>query len=338
MKYLSGCSIIVFMLSFLFSSSLTGADATVVVRVVDDLGNTVSGARVVVGWNLPREPGNGPGVGRGIGVTGITDGNGLVSLGVQGIPSIEVSKEGYYANGIDGMDVMSKHFTNPVFSLNVVKVDVAITRIIRPTPMYVRLVRKKIPSLDGKEYGFDLEGGDWVKPHGDGIVSDLVVRLNYKENEPRDWDLDGTIEFSSPSDGAIKIVIPKNITRNTLRLPPVAPSDGYASILKLSSFSHRGENRLRELRADPAFLPGTVRLESASWNDNDNYVFRVRSRLSKSEGSMQALYGKIHGPITITKKDFELCFLYYLNPDGTPGLEWDMKNNLANTSGFPIDP
>lgn len=331
-------SCLVFALLVLSLSSLMGADATVVVRVVDDLGNVVPGARVIAGWNLPREPGNGSGVGRGVGVSGTTDKEGLISSSVQGVPGIEVSMDGYYQNGIDGMDVMPKYFTNPVFSLNMVKLDVAISRIIRPVPMFVRSVRTKIPSLDGKDCGFDLELGDWVAPNGKGTTSDFVIRVIRKENEPRDWDQEGVIGFTSPNDGIIKVAVQKNISRNKLRLPAVAPINGYDGNLKWSCFSHRGESRLRTLRADPDFLPGTVRLDSSSWNENDNYVFRIRSKMDETDGSIKAIYGKIHGPISVTKNGLELQFLYYLNPSGEPGLEWDMKNNLAKVSGVPLQP
>jgi hypothetical protein len=331
-------SCLVFALLFLSLSPLMGADATVVVRVVDDLGNVVPGARVIAGWNLPREPGNGSGVGRGVGISGTTDKEGMVSLSVQGVPGIEVSMDGYYQNGIDGMDVMPKYFRNPVFSLNVVKLDVAISRIIRPVPMYVRLVRTKIPSLDGKDCGFDLELGDWVTPNGKGTTSDFVIRVIHKENEPRDWDQEGVIGFSSPNDGIIKVAVQKNGSRNKLRLPAAAPLNGYDSNLKWSFFSHRGESRLRTLRADPDFLPGTVRLDSSSWSENDNYVFRIRSKTDEADGSIRAIYGKIHGPISVTKNGLELQFLYYLNPSGEPGLEWDMENNLAKVSGVPLQP
>ena len=206
-------SCLVFALLALSLSTLMGADATVEVRVVDDLGNVVPGARVIAGWNLPREPGNGSGVGRGAGVSGTTDKEGLVSLSVQGVPGIEVSMDGHYQNGIDGMDVMPKYFTNPIFSLNMIKCEVTISRVIRPVPMYVRSVRTKIPSLDGKDCGFDLELGDWVAPNGKGTTSDFVIRVIHKESEPRDWDQEGVIGFTSPNDGIIKVAVQKNTWR-----------------------------------------------------------------------------------------------------------------------------
>lgn len=317
---------------------LTGADASIEVRVVDDTGKVVPDAHVVVGWSTPRPHGNGPGVGPGVGVTANTDSDGIVRLSVQGIPSVEVSKPGYYQNGIDGMDEMAKYFTNPDFPSNNVKVAVALSRVIRPVPMYVRNVIIKIPSLDGKECGFDLEAGDWVPPFGKGVFSDFKFSFIYVESEPGDWNLNGMIRFGSPDDGIIRMAITKENIRNKLRLPAVAPLNGYENKLELSCYSHRGENRLRSLRADPAFLPGTIRLDAVSWDKYDNYIFRIRSKKNDTDGLVMALYGKIHGPVSVSKDGSELLFRYYLNPDGTTGLEWDMKNNLAKVDGVPLEP
>lgn len=61
------------------------------------------------------------------------------------------------------------------------------------------------------------------------------------------------------------------------------------------------------------------------------YLYRVRTVLDDKGQVKSAWHGKIDGELEWDASNFptaQVTFTYYLNPDGTPNLEFDRKRNL----------
>ena len=106
---------------------------------------------------------------------------------------------------------------------------VVLKRIRNPVPMYVKEVDTLIPVL-AKPMGYDLEKGDWVAPHGKGLVPDFLFTAAGRYGGKWDVDIDLALRFSSPSDGIVAFLMPMDAARyvgSRLLSAHEAPADGY---------------------------------------------------------------------------------------------------------------
>lgn len=196
-------------------------------------------------------------------------------------------------------------------------VDVVCKPVLNPIPMYARIVGQvgyplKIPALN-QAFGFDLMAGDWVAPQGKGITADLIVTLKellptLKGDDAFEYAL--TIHFSNEGDGIQSALAPP-FKGSELRLPRGAPDTGYQTeLLKQVGRSKAGQPTHPANRED------------------QNYFFRVRTKLDDNGNIESALYGKIMGNVRFGINR-SIQFTYYLNP--TPldrNLEFDRRRNL----------
>ncbi|MBC8462222.1 MAG: hypothetical protein H8D67_29995 [Deltaproteobacteria bacterium] len=185
--------------------------------------------------------------------------------------------------------------------------------------MYAKKVETVIPVLD-EPVGFDLERGDWVSPYGKGRAPDFVFSFSYSQKPIRNqgnYEIEMTLGFDSPEDGIqdTYVFVEKWAALSTLRLPYVAPQGGYESVYRwnMSRIDMQRE-RSPELR------------------DDQNYIFRVRTKIDENGKIISANYGKIHGAIETGGylQDLpRLKFLYYFNPEpNSQNLEFNPDKNL----------
>jgi hypothetical protein len=272
----------------------------VTIHVVDDAGSPVEGALVaVLGIARERE--------------GRTDKKGHFLATIRSTSSkveIVIRKKGYYAIGRHIYEFSGGHIDDRWQPWNP-ELNFLLSRKRNPVVLLEREVRgAKIPDRD-KPVGYDVVVGDWLAPAGKGVVSDfiMVAHTTITNGNATTNRLDLT--FSNPSDGLIRTNIH---WRNdyTLRLPPIAPEIGY---------SNKWELYLNELK-DPQ--TGIIHAQ-ANWSEDDNYYFRVRSKLDAGGRVQSAIYGKIYGGILYHPRSSDpnaaISFEYYLNPDGTRNLE-----------------
>ena len=180
--------------------------------------------------------------------------------------------------------------------------------------MYAQHARISLP-FSNEFIGFDLTAFDWVAPHGKGKHSDFVFKLDRPFVSKTDYQANLVIIFSHDGDG-IQSVYADPLHGSALRLPYNAPQDGYE--------------------------PRWYRQSTATTRKDQNYFFRVRT--VKVDGKIVgALYGKIHGDIqfdVINSNTAMVQFTYYLNPDGTQNMEYDLKRNLfrVEEKGQVVEP
>lgn len=281
-----------------------GQAAQVTLRVADEEGHPVQGAEAVVTFEQKGDKFHT--------VKGPTDKTGTFVATYRDIGFISYGAwaDGYY----DTHDLQDRYKDrgkgwwrpwNPV--LNVV-----LKKTINPVPMYAKKVQVELPELD-RPIGFDLIEADWCAPHGRGRTTDFIFTGKKRFVSWEDFDASLEVRFLQPSDGIQPIEAPPN-GGSALRLPHLAPADGYLGSYKRIQGSKPGESM-------------------KGWRkENQNFFFRVRS--SGRDGQVtRAWYGKIHGDIgidPINSKTITIMFRYYLNPDSSRNVEFDLKRNLFN--------
>jgi hypothetical protein len=137
----------------------------------------------------------------------------------------------------------------------------------------------------------------------------LAIFGQGRKTEP----LNGKLTFHAPGDGLFAISMSPD-QGSALRLPAVAPKDGYMAELS------------EQLNDTP----------SKGWEKSEkkdqNYYFRVRTAKDDSGNIVSAHYGKIYGDFridAINSKTLLIFFQYYVNPTpNSRNVEFDPKQNL----------
>jgi hypothetical protein len=271
------------------------------IKVVDEDGNPITGAKAGVGYYTHSQP---------AAIDGLTDTNGIFVAQ----HSVEPSYGGYELGfGADKPGYYSANqsqllpFTSDPTKWNQTVV-LTLKEIRKPIPMYARWVSSE-PSIFKKTgrppiaftntAGYDLVIGDWVAPYGKGAHTDIIFTEEFRKKSFRDIFYKLTVSFPNNGDG-IRLFSPSDIDKATaaaggLLSPATAPMDGY----------------------QPTFV------ETQNGGPNQDFFFRVQTVLDENGNVKSALYGKIYGGF--------MQFRYYLNP--TPNdrnVEFDPKHNLLH--------
>jgi hypothetical protein len=180
--------------------------------------------------------------------------------------------------------------------------------------MYALQTRNvEMPAVD-RPYGFDLIAKSWVKPHGSGLVSDIMIavdRLNNEQGKVTGMVLH--IDFPNPGDGVIQIQEGQVYPESDLKLPREAPFEGYSNSLVRWEHWGTGTGYVRNRR------------------DDLGYFMRIRTVLIETS-VVSALYGKINGDFHAhvqRTKTAQLDFRYYVNPEpNSRNVEFDTSRNL----------
>ncbi len=251
-----------------------------------------------------------------------TNAKGKVTASGRGIGYVgyTVFYDGYYTTSegldFDDMDVV-KHRFLPWNQEVIVKMR----KIGKQVPMYAKRVYGLIPPVSGKPIGYDLMIGDWVAPYGGGEISDFIFLLDLKYVDKLNYEINLRLTFSNECDG-INFYPKENLFPTALKLPSTAPEIGYVS--HLEKYRRREPNKYTEDNSDK----------------NQHYYFRVRSVVEDGK-IKKAMYGKIYDDISVSlaspingKHSASFSFSYYLNPDYSRNVEFDMDRNLLPENSF----
>lgn len=315
-------------LSLLLLSCTTclGQRVEMTVKVVDEFGKPVPGATAGIGTFQRWRPGEGFGEDIYKDIKAKTDTNGMVTLKGR-------TPRGYVPYGIDPMPgyyyTSGSNYWFPTARNGEWKpwnptVVVVLRPILNPVPMYAKWAQSLVlPEID-KEFGCDLMIGDWVKPYGKGVTSDLVFQLNrkpvrtvlvggYRKTQIRLFDAVLTVSFSNEDDG-IQVTSNEGFEGSEFRLARNAPEEGYQS--KLTKHYYH-ESADKPVIMDP--------------KEGQDYFYRVRT-VKKNGQIVSALYGKIVGDISFEVLDSptaDIVFRYYLNAEpNSRNMEFDTTRNL----------
>ncbi|MCX7747228.1 MAG: Ig-like domain-containing protein [Clostridia bacterium] len=276
----------------------------VTIKVTDNDGNPVPNASVTVRFDYPKGFGMGWGTSSKF-VDGVTDKDGLYSL-TKATPRrwfYMIRKEGHYLSG-ETYEFKDKTAGIVWWPWNPF-MEIKLKKQINPTQMYAKNTTAiKIPAVD-TPVGYDLEKGDWVAPHGKGIISDFVFTFKVRFVKNDDWDVSYTLTFSNEQDGIQEYSIPAG-NQSEYFWPYEAPEDGYKKEVNWSAFYHPG---------------GWSGVNKSDYKEDRKYIFRVRSKIDEKGNIIEAKYGKINGDIVLSFGGYT-GFVYYFNPTGSRSLEF----------------
>ena len=175
----------------------------------------------------------------------------------------------------------------------------------------------------------DMLKGEWLPPVGNGEHADVIFTRAPRKDLGTGTNARGitaaayrdsmSVKFVGDDNGFVEVA---SLANARLRIRS-APENGYRH--DYVCWKERTKN-LKHV---------------SSFDEERNFVFRIRTERDKNGRITSAYYGKIYGDICFKKLigvDVEAVaapsFLYYLNPNPLDrNLEWDMKNNLCPNPG-----
>lgn len=283
-----------------------GALAKVNLRVVDQDGVAVAGAKVWGGLSAPFSK-------DAILVEGTTNTNGeFVAQGkCDEFLRVDVTKEGYYHTEEKVNFRESK-------AAPIIKDDkwqpygetrtVVLKKIKDPWAVKVfceNSHRRDIPVFD-KWVGFDLEVGDWLPPYGAGKFYDIALRFNSDVRKQRiDYTYTMDVCFTNnPFGGAYML---KKDANSHLQTEYAADTNG-------------------NFKSEFAFVTECIADKPVRSNylEVDSYlVFRTRTRVDDQGRLVSAHYGKICGVWRSTQKIMQLGDGCFNSVENDPNIEGD---------------
>jgi hypothetical protein len=294
-----------------------GAEAKVVLRVVGDRGDIVANAMVTGSFHMND--------GKGKPFSGNTDTNGIyVATGKSvGDWHYFVLKDGYYRTHESlwlsrrGTNTVADGRWQPYGTTN----TVVLKRTVNPVAMCVKSKTDGIlPPVKNEYIGFDLEKGDWVRPHGKGTVADFNLKYEYEAGTIPLLYYRGAafFAFTNKYDG---VYVMKKETFSAFN--SVYQADTNAVYQQEVSFVYDR-------------LSGEIK-ENSKLPDTDYLVLRIRSKVGEDGHLISAHYAKIYGPVAAGGGG--VYFGFYFNPNANdPNLEADTTKNLLNPSDLGFAP
>ena len=312
----------------MFETDLAGQEAReITLRVVEDNGTPIEGARAVISFVGAHEDGE---------HIGPTDREGCFSAQGKALAGIYLAarKDGYYPARFD-----TSRFDRLPIGQNVRK-DLVLPRLIKPVSLFAKRsggwgAALTIP-VQGEWVGYDFQMGDWIRPHGNGKIADVRFRFktsfngwkssdkdmansrqinsDLSESEIRffygKWDGELEISFPNPKEGLCEEK-DRFLAYSTMKMPHSAPADGYQPEWRYM---------------DNTYSPTNAR-------ENVGFFLRTRVRLDDEGRIISANYSKVIGDFSFSPANGAMRFVYYFNPvPNDRNLEFDPKRNL-----FPAD-
>ncbi len=292
---------------FCFASSGLAEEkqATVRLKVVDESGIAVPNAQMRIVFR-------GYQVGESVDVAKKTDDQG--ALVAQGWPEAE------FMSNVDVVSDDSRYYTSRLTDGAVNKWNFDFNMIVRkvgtPIPMYAKKIVLKLPELR-KEIGFDFQKGDWVKPYGNGEVTDCTF-IGTKSFEDR-YNFKTTVIVSFPHEKTGMLIDAvadkKTFKQSMFKGSRFAPDHGFQHAFEFTALKKDGQREGSSMAT--------------------TYLFRCRPNIDHNGELKGYHYGKIvkcmsvAGGAAIADAKPEVSFTYYFNP--TPNdrnLEFDPDQNL----------
>ena len=307
-KLLILCLVLQFNASCVLLGQNEYPEAKVIVTVLDDDGKPVPDADVTIGfqpyggyskWQVKGKSNK----------KGIFTGENKTGSGVW----FSAEKNGYY-EGSAGIRFKQQNKLLNRWEPYPSKITIKLRKKKNPVPMYVGNIEGiKIPVI-GEPIGFDLEKGDWVKPHGKGEVADFIILYKGQRKLKDRWNAEAslTLTFSNPFDGIKLYTVSDNFQNSQYSWPYNAPlNDFQNSIFRFIKFIENKGSK-----------------SNMKNKKTCKYIFRVRTKTDKEGQIISANYGKIVGEFNISYRG-TISFTYYFNPDPkSRSLEFDPKKNL----------
>ncbi len=263
----------------LYKALTYGAKVKEVLRVVDQDGLPVAGAKVWGGFQT------GDGLNDFTPIDGVTDTNGVYVIEGKCTRGLRcrVTYDGYYKSVFELTDYgTSSKPVNGTWQPYGMNHTLVLNKIINPQPLVCHIYDSlKIPVYD-EWIGFDLEKYDYVSPYGKGLEKDMLLRFTLKTTSREDYHKTMEVSFANnPFAGAYEM--PRNTESE---FQSVYHADTNATYRPSFFYSY---NRTLEKGID-----------SSNRLQKDKYlIFRTRTKVDAEGRLVSAHYGKIYGDWSI---------------------------------------
>lgn len=146
-----------------------GPQVGVELKIIDDAGQPVEGADAVISYI-----GVVPNTGEAFRSTSGADGAVTAKSALNGLVKAKVTKDGYYP--VVWPQVITKGAWD---GQPLIQAEIILREIEKPIALHAKKVELAVPAF--REWvGYDLQTGEWVKPWGEGVVSDVEFFLDRK--------------------------------------------------------------------------------------------------------------------------------------------------------------
>jgi len=250
------------LLNFLILSNTAcaGTPVNVKLHVIDDDKQSVSNAKVGMGFLLAKS---------GNSFDGITDDDGYLettNVATYGV-RISITKNDYYFSGRrtgygdQDLTLVLRQKKNPI-AMYAKKM-----RLVTSEPLYNTWV------------GYDFEKGDFLPPYGKGVVKDIETSYDYQKTDGWNYSYRLKVRFPNKGDGLVPFY---PVTRDSdFKSDYLAPESGYEQEWKFHKIS-KGQGTPLDTNKDK----------------NRNYYFRIRTQMDDEGNVASAYYGKLYGEFT----------------------------------------
>lgn len=282
-----------------------GAKTEVVFMVVDENNAPVSDVLINAGFYM-----NGKSE---YGITGKTNYKGIFTAENTSVGEInyDVTKNGWYRH-VDRIRFFGPGKKDTVIDGKWQPYGATYRIVLRrkknPIPMYMKRVRRILP-VNGEFVGYDFVNGDWLAPHGNGEIPDILFKY---EEQPTEnfWTIKSilTMRFPNEADGAyIREKIPGS----------EFPSDYLAKLQ---------ENYQKEWIFVYDMVAGKTMVNS-SLKENQYLVLRTRTQVDATGNLTTAHYTKIYGELGYFRGTLFMQYYFNPNPNDT-NLEFALGKSL----------
>lgn len=272
----------------LYNALRRGAEAKIILHVIDQAGFPVADAKVSGGFQT------GGNINDNVPIRGVTDTNGeyIVRGRSTGRVRCGVSKEGYYESEFlvkypDGE--MENPVENGKWQPYGVVTNVTLKKIVDPRPLASDDGSCKKPPKLGEWVGYDLERNQWVAPYGGGRFADMLVRIHVDAvDDISDFKTSMEVSFTNnPHAGAYKLR-----KDSYSEMHSVYNADTNAVYQPSFVFVHERHPIVRQKPI--VFVEGMK--ENDTRLDSESYlVFRTRTEVDGNGKLVSAHYGRIDG-------------------------------------------
>lgn len=317
-----------------------GPQVKVELMLIDDAGQPVEGADARISYI-----GVVPNTGESFRLTSGADGTVTAKSALNGHVKATVTKDGHYPVVWPQVITKGAWEEKPL-----IQAEIILREIKKPTALHAKKVELAVPAF-GEWIGYDLRQGDWVKPHGGGVVRDIElhaereyggfrmpeekfripINADVPEAELRltygNWK--GELKLRVPTEGGGAHIEKQGyqvfgeeveyyrLGHWEMRLPHLAPEDGYQGAPLVWEKSY------------PSASPPNV-------DPKVGYFLRTRVKLNDEGEIVSANYAKImtsdaqfKGSDIHFDPRGKISFTYYFNPTvHDRNLEFDPKKNL----------
>ena len=167
---------------------------------------------------------------------------------------------------------------------------VVLKKIKNPAPLiHSKSTCPKPPGLD-EWYGYDIERRMWVRPFGDGVHSDMLIRISIEaKNKINDFKTVMEVSFTNnPHAGAY--VMKKDDFSEMKSVYCADTNAFYQSSFKFIHEKHPVMTQTQFFK----YVSGAQKIDTRL-DDNSYIVFRTRTKVDDNGELVSSHYGKIYG-------------------------------------------